>query len=174
MTNDVKVLITEINGTELEYHEEYPLTAENISFDNTGNGPISDDVQNAIGEVYDIAAPLVVPINLIYNGSLSNNEFIGYSNLIPGDDTPVISPITGNFVGFTFSNNRASADFALEFRKNTTGGGAFFTWSVNNTQTADVTLGSPESFNAGDQIYIKYIDEGNNARDVAIVLKFKS
>ena len=148
--------------------------AQSIPFDNDTNGFISEDVQEAIEEVEALASPLRVPINLVYNGTLSNGDFIGYSNLLPGDATPVIVPITGSFVEFTWSNNTASADFALEFRRNTTVGTPFFTWSVDNTQTAAVVLPTPEPFTIGDEIYVKYVDEGTNARDAAIVLLFKS
>ena len=63
-----------------------------------GNGFISTNTQEAIEELLNIAAPLRVPISLIYNGTLSNGNFIGYSNLLPGDATPIIIPITGFFV----------------------------------------------------------------------------
>ena len=148
--------------------------AESVPFDNEGNGFDSDNVQDAIEEVDSEINPLRVPINLIYNGTLSNGDFIGYSNLLPGDETPIIIPITGSFVEFTWSNKNANADFALEFRLNSTVGTPFFTWSVDNTQTAAVVLPTPESVTIGDEIYVKYIDEGTNAQDAAIVLLFKS
>ena len=158
----------------MSFRHSIKEVADSVPFDNDTNGFTSENVQEAIEEVQDIASPLRVPISLIYNGTLSNGDFIGYSNLLPGDNTPIIVPITGSFVEFTWSNNNASADFALEFRINTTGGAAFFTWSVDNTQTAAVVLPVPESFSIGDEIYVKYIDEGTNARDAAIVLLFKS
>lgn len=154
--------------------DSYMQVASSTPFDNDTNGFTADDTQSAIEELLDLAAPLRVPISLVYNGTLSNGDWIGYSNLLPGDATPVISPITGAFVGFTFSNNDASADFALEFRKNTTGGTPFFTWSVDNTQSAAITLPTPQTFAAGDQIFVKYVDEGSNARDAVVVLLFKS
>jgi hypothetical protein len=154
--------------------DEINQVAESVPFDNDSNGFVADDTQAAIEEVKSIASPLRVPINLVYNGTVSNGDFIGYSNLLPGDSTPIVIPITGTFVEFTFSNNNSSADFALEFRKNTTGGAAFFTWSTDNTQTAAILLPSPEPFSIGDEIYVKYIDEGTNARDAAIVLLLKS
>jgi len=138
------------------------------------NGFIAKDTQTAIEEVRSIANPLIVPINLIYNGTLSNGNFIGYNNLLPGDLTPIIVPISGTFTGFTWSNRDADSDFDLEFRKNTTGGSPFFTWSVTNTKTADVNLGTPETITAGDTFYVKYVDQGSNATDASIVLKFKA
>ncbi len=153
----------------------YPDRADSIFFDDSASTSVEgDDVQEALESIDELVSPLVVPITLAYNGSLSNNEFIGYTNLIPGDDTPIISPITGLFTGFTWSNRNSNADFALEFRKNTTGGAAFFTWSVDNTQTASVDLVTPEAFTAGDEIYVKYIDEGQNGTDAVIVLRFKA
>lgn len=148
--------------------------AEDTPFNNTTNGFVADNTQTAIEELLSLAAPLRVPIILVHNGTLSNGDFIGYSNLLPGDATPIIAPITGTFVGFTWSNNNNSADFALEFRKNTTGGSPFFTWSVDNTQSASVVLPTPQAFTSGDEIYVKYIDEGTNGQDSVIVLLFKS
>ena len=152
----------------------YPDRADAIYVDDSGLTFDADDIQEAFDNIDAIVAPLVVPIALVYNGTLSDNEFIGYSNLLPGDTTPIISPLTGSFVGFTWSNSRSNADFALEFRKNSTVATPFFTWSVDNTKTADVTLITSENFNAGDEIYVKYIDEGQNAADATIVLKFRN
>lgn len=152
----------------------YPDRADAVSFDDSSFGFDAEDVQEAFQELDFIVAPLVVPISLIYNGTLSNNEFIGYSNLLPGDSTPVISPMSGVWRGFTWSNSKDNCDFALEFRIGSTTATPFFTWSVDNTQTADVNFPVSPSVTAGDEVYIKYIDEGTNAADAAIVLKFKS
>ena len=138
------------------------------------NDFISKDVQLAIEEVRSISDPLIVPINLIYNGTLSNGNWIGYSNLLPGDNTPIIVPISGTFTGFTWSNNDTGPDFALEFSKTSTVTSPFFTWTVVNTQTANVTLPTPQAVTAGEKFFVKYIDQGGNAADAAIVLKFKA
>lgn len=156
--------------TEYGFQQEIPLDASNVWF----NDPIYDNVQDGLTNVGDLVAPLRVPLALVYNGNLSNGDFIGYSNLIPGDATPVLAPITGTFTSFTWSNSSANADFALEFRKNSTTATPFFTWSVDNTQTAAVILPSAESFTAGDSIYVKYIDEGQNAQDAVIILQFRA
>ena len=154
--------------------DTYSQVASSTPFDNDTNGFSSDNVQDAIEEVQDIAAPLRVPIPLVFNGTVSNGNWIGYSNLLPGNTTPIVAPITGSFVGFTWSNQNASADFALTFRKNSTGATPFFTWSVDNTLTASIDLPTPETFTAGDTIFIQYIDEGTNASDATLVLLFKS
>lgn len=151
----------------------YPDRADSVFIDDSGFAFNAEDVQEAFENVDFIIAPLVVPVALVYNGTLSDNEFIGYSNLLPGNTTPVICPLSGSFVGFTWSNSRDNADFALEFRRNSTTATPFFIWSVDNKRTDNINI-TPETFVAGDQIYIKYIDEGQNAADATIVLKFKS
>lgn len=148
--------------------------ASSLPFDNSTNGFVAEDTQAAIEELLLIAAPLIVPIPLIHNGIMSNGDYIGYSNLLPGDNTPVLSPMTGSLVNFTFSNSRSSADFTIEFKRGSTGATPFFSWTVTNTKTASVTLPNPEAFAAGEEIYLKYIDQGTNASDTAIILGFKS
>ncbi len=174
MPDIVKMLIAEKNGTELEFQEEHNYHANNQPFDPSGSPFTTDNTQDAIKEAGSVSAPLVVTIPLILNGSVSNNTWIGYSHLIPGNNTPIISPITGTFVGFTFSNKKSSADFGLEFRLNSTSGSIFYDISVDNTLTADMTLPTPEPVIGGQKMYIQYKDQGANAADMAIILKFKA
>lgn len=169
-----KVAILQKDSTELGYQEELDLDADIVFFDDTGSIFTADNVQDAINGVNDAVAPLVVTVPLIHNGTLSNGNFIGYSNLLPGDSTPIIAPLTGTWTGYTWSNSKDDCDFALEFRKGSTTATPFYTWSVDNTQTADITFPSAESVTAGDEVYIKYIDEGTNAADATIILKFKA
>ena len=165
-----KVLVVEVDGTELEYHEERALDASNIFFDNLDY----DNVQDGLANVGDLVATLVVPISLVYNGSVGNNEFIGYSNLLSGDATPIVSPLQGSFTGFTFSNNRNTADLSLEFRRGSTTATPFFTWTETDAEPQTVTLPTPEPFSLGEEIYIKHINNGTGARDMVVVLLFKA
>lgn len=133
------------------------------------NSGINEAAQNA-----DVA--LNTPrytIVLQHNGNVSNNTFIGYDSLIPGDDTPIVVPVKSELVEYTFSNSRSNADYAIELRKNSTGATPFNTVSVDNTQTF-VEDDINEPFNPGDEVYVKYIDEGTNASDAVILLLFKA
>lgn len=116
----------------------------------------------------------IFPILLQHNGTVSDGYFIGYDSLIPGDDTPVVIPKKSQFTNFTFSNSRSNADYTLIFRKNSTGASAFLSVSKVNTQFFTHQLISPESFVAGDVIYIEYQDDGTNASDVGMTLNFKA
>jgi hypothetical protein len=143
--------------------------------DGTPVSPVfaSDNVRDGIIEAREEALGLPrFTLNLSYNGVIANNTFIGYLNTIPGNTTPVTFPFDCVVEEFTFSNSRTGADYTLEFRKNTTGGAAFFDISKVNTQFfSDITIS--ETFSAGDSIYIKYKDDGRNAKDVVIVLYFR-
>lgn len=159
------------------------VVADSVPFDNNPNGtPVftatdPSTVQEAIeasGEKGQLA--LDTPrytILLQNNGTLSNGTFIGYDSLIPGDSTPVIIPVDSQILEFTFSNSSSDADYTLEFRKNGTAVATFYSVSKVNTQFfTDNTI--DEIFNAGDQIYIKYVDDGNNASDAVIMLTLKA
>lgn len=62
MADNVKVHISEKNGVELEYVEEYALTAVNIPFDETVTGELTaTDVQGAIDEISNTVATSASP-----------------------------------------------------------------------------------------------------------------
>ncbi len=111
---------------------------------------------------------------LQHNGTVGNNTWLGYSSLIPGDDSPVIMPRNCQMTEFTFSNKNSGADYTLEFYKNgMTSSEKFLTIAKTNTQYF-FQNGLTYTFNAGDLIFVKYIDNGNNASDAVAVMYFKS
>lgn len=114
----------------------------------------------------------VIPI--IWNGTVSDGTFYGYSNLLPGDNTPISIVRDSVFKDFSWSNSNSGADFALIFRKNSTTATPFYTTpNQTNKQTLDI-LDVDESFNAGDKIYIEHDDQGGNASDVGMMLFFQN
>lgn len=146
-------------------------TADSTPFDNDTNGFESDNVQEAIEEVLELADAAIYTIPLVYNGTLSGTQFISYSNLTP--DSPIVIPKKSSFVGFTFSNSRTGADYTINLRNNTTTGTPFYTTSKTNTQFFAETLATPEPFEAGDTISVQYADNGTNGSDGVWLLTFK-
>lgn len=156
--------------------------ANETGFDNNPSGtPIFTEstpqtVQEAIeasGEKGQLA--LDTPrysIPLIYNGTVGNNTFIGYSNLVPGDATPVVIPVKSQLLEFSFSNSN-TADFTLELRKGSTVATPFAT-IVRTTTTNFVQTGLTQEFLSGETIFIKYLDTGTNASDAGLILFFKA
>ena len=147
-----------------------------VPFDNSENGFDAETTQEAIEEAKMTATGLPRwTLVLQYNGTISNGDFIGYDSLISGEDTPVIIGAQSYFAEFTFSNSRDNADYALEFYKNGTNpGDLFLTVSKTNVQYFTHELITPEFFNLGDIIYIKYVDQGTNASDVVVVLYMRA
>lgn len=156
---------------------QYPDDANNILFTGTTSGLSSNTAREAIDEAAENAdTALNTPrytLLLQHNGTVSNGTFLGYSSLIPGDAIPVLIPISSDLIEFTFSNQNSNADYTLEFRKGSTVATPFYTVSKVNTQFfVDTTIN--ESFVTGDEIYVKYVDDGNNASDAVMVLFFKA
>ena len=123
----------------------------------------------AFDDVAEAAFAARYTLTFQHNGTVGNGTFYGYSNLLPGDATPVLIPVDSILKGYSFSNRNAGADYTLTFRKNTTVGAGFYTISQTNTQFFTATI-PDESFNAGDQIYIQHGDDGTNTVDAAIVI----
>lgn len=62
MADNTKVKITERNGVELEFDEEYELIAGNVPFDNTvTNELVATDTQGAIDEISNTVATSASP-----------------------------------------------------------------------------------------------------------------
>ena len=150
--------------------------ADDVFFDNSDSDFTSSNAEDAIKEAGTLAdAALNTPrysIVLQHNSTVSNNTFLGYDSLIPGDSTPIVIPIKSILTEYAFSNQRSSADFTIELRKNSTSAAPFDSESRTNSKTY-VKSGLNQSFNIGDTVFIKYIDQGTNASDVVILLLFK-
>ena len=170
IVNDGNGDLTSAIGLEYMLGPESAFGQRFLSDPDRINGFSAKDTQEAIEEAKNTGAAAIFPIQIVYNGNLSGDTFLSYSNLTP--NTPMIVPVNANFVGFTFSNARTNNDFGLDFRNNTNAGAAFYNISVDNTQSLSQILPSPEAFTAGDFISVEYLDEGGNSNDVVITLFF--
>lgn len=61
MADNVKVNISEKNGVDLEFVEEYELKAENIPYNNTDSGLIATDVKSGLDEISNTVATSASP-----------------------------------------------------------------------------------------------------------------
>lgn len=147
--------------------------AESIPFDNDTNDFVADEVQGAIEEARETAAGFPrAGLALVQNGTMSNNDLISYSHLTP--NTPIVFPVNTQLNEVTFSNNRTSVECDIEIWRGEVGVGTLLiTLNVNTgagrTELFDLNSGN-FTFIAGEQIQLRYIDQGTNARDMVIVL----
>ena len=146
--------------------------AEEIPFEDAGF--TSDNTQDAIIEAKQNAEGFPrAGIPLIYNGTLSNNDLVSYSNLTP--TVPIVFPVNTKLNELTFANHRNSVECDLEIWDGGVSSGTLIktvnvsTGAGVNYQSFDLNVDNL-TFSAGDFIQIRYIDQGTNARDLAVTL----
>lgn len=171
MVDQTKVLIVEKNGTELDAHEEMAFLPENMPF--STDGFTSDNVKSAVEEVktYSQGFPRA-GIVLVFNGTVGNNDWISFSSLTP--DTPIVFAVKTKLEEFSWSNNVSNngRSFDLEFYKNgITSNDLIYTYSVRDSENSyGYASGLEYTFNPGDYLRIKYVDQGLNCSDMNITL----
>ena len=115
-----------------------------------------------------------IPVTLLWNGAMSDGTWVTYSNLTP--NSPIVVPKNSLLRIATWSNSDTNISFDLTFRKNSKTATIFHTEEIRNSVDnygiiTDSSLN--ETFNAGGVLWIQYIDQGTNAKDLAVVLGFE-
>ncbi len=103
------------------------------------------------------------------NGTMGNGDFIRYTALSTNYDLMI--PMDSIIEIVTFSNNKSSADFDIKFYKN----GTEITADLKEVRSSkNGTLeGFSGSFLKGDSLWMKYVDKGQNATDLNLVVWLK-
>lgn len=147
-------------------------------FDNTvTNWPINPNAQEAIEYARSNAIATVrFCIVTVFNGTMSNNQWCGYSELLPGDSVPIVVPLSCRLKELAVSYNGASVDGRFDLYKNGTAAGDIIdssTFTFANQANRKVFTGINYTFVSGDQIRMRWVDLGDNPSDVAIVYYFE-
>ncbi len=154
--------------------------AQQTPFDNSSNGFIATEVQTAIEEAKLTGGTQRFSITFINNGTLTNNQRVGYSDALP--TTPVIIPKNAILKEITFANSGTNADARFDIYRRPTplasatpGGTAVLLqqWTITNSLTG-LLSGLNFSFSAGQEILIVFIDTGDNPTDTAMMLFFQA
>lgn len=147
--------------------------AASVPFDTSNNDfpPEIDDTQAAIEYAKQNAEGFPrAGISLVMNGTMSDGDWVTYSNLTP--NRKIIFPVETKLNELTWDNDSTNVSFDLEIYKNGTApANLVYTYEVrNNLDGFDYLQNIDLSFAAGDWIRIKYIDQGTNARDFVLTL----
>lgn len=140
--------------------------------DNNDFPPSVEEVQTAIEYAKQNAEGFPrAGIPLIFNGTITNNDWISYSNLTPSVPIPWAVKTKINELTWANSETRDNRSFDLQIFK-----------LVGSVQTLVKTLevrNSPEhfgywenidvTFNPGEAMRIRYIDKGKNCADLCLV-----
>jgi len=148
--------------------------ASSLPFTDDSGVFTSKNTKDAIFEALNTSVSLPrFPVILVMNGTVSNGDWITYSNLTPS--ASIIIPTKCELRELTWSNRNSSVEFDLEFYKNGRATTAYETREVRSgSATNGQFTGLDDSFDALDTLDIKYIDQGSNASDLVLVIFFQT
>ena len=155
--------------------------AEDIFFDNSSNDFTSTNVQDAIEESYNsaIAKPRF-SIVTAFNGTTGNNDWLGYNELIPGDQVPIRIPMNCKLKEITFAYRdtligSASVDGEFRLYKNGLSNptNVVHTETFSNQNNGKIVSGLNISFSSNDVMVGRWTDLGSNPNDMAIAYFFQ-
>lgn len=152
-------------------------TALNNLFSNSGNGFIATNVQDAIVEARDTAVGKArFAMVFVHNGTVGNNTWLGFSELVPSNTTPLVVPVNCKLNELAMSFNGANVDGVLRIFKNGTANPANVIYSntFTNQSTLKLMTGLNLSLVAGDLLRAQWADAGDNPNDVALQWFFQA
>lgn len=151
--------------------DEFIQVAYSVPFDNATNGFSSSDTQSAIEEAKQNAEGFPrAGVRSTYNGTISANQWLGPSELLP--NTPlIVFPVSTKLNEITWSNQTTNVAFRIQFRLNSRTGTIFYTLTVTSPNSGfGYVSGLNFTFSPGDTIHAQYLDDGTNASDVDLIL----
>ncbi len=155
--------------------------AINQVFNNSSNGFVAVNTQTAIEESKASAVAKVrFTIVTIFNGTIGNNNWLGYSELVPGNQVPIRIPLGCKIkeITFAYKNTLLASDYVdgkFKLFKNgfTDPTNVIHTEQFTNQLGGKNITGLNLTLAANDFIVGKWIDEGDNPSDMAIVYFFE-
>jgi hypothetical protein len=145
--------------------------ASSVPFDNETNSFVATDVQTAIEEAKQNAEGFPRAGLLgTYNGTVSNNQWLGPNELLP--NTPFcVFPVKTKLNEITWANQTTNVQFRIQFRTVSKTGTIFHTLTVTSTNPGyGYVSGLSYTFNPGDIVYAQYLDDGTNCSDMSLTL----
>lgn len=152
-------------------------TALNNIFSNSGNGFVATNVQAAIEEARDSAVGKArFGMAFVHNGSVGNNTWLGFSELVPSNTTPLIVPVNCKLTELAFSFAGANVDGVLLIYKNGIVNplNVIYSNTFTNQTSFKLMSGLNLTLNAGDQLRAQWQDTGDNPNDVALQWFFQA
>lgn len=148
--------------------------SEQTPFDNSTNGFTAEDVQAAIEEARDTAPGKArATVQLISNGGVLDNEWVGYSELLPCNTTPIPVPWNSTIEEITYSFDRNSVDGNFELYKNGfDASDIVYTFNFSNAAGPVIDDTISLAFSAGDFLCGRWDDNGQNPRDLGVGIFF--
>lgn len=141
-------------------------------FDNSSNGFAANQVQSAIEEARANPAARV-SIVTAFNGTVGNNQWLGYNELLPGNLTPIRLPWACKMQEISLSFKGAAVDGRFEIYKNGfLAGNLIYSNTMTNQNGGKLITGLTLQFAANDYFSGKWVDLGDNPSDMAVTYFF--
>lgn len=145
--------------------------AKSVPFDNVSNGFVATDTQTAIEEAKQNSEGFPrAAIRGVYNSTISNNQWLGPTELLPNSAFCVF-PVNTKINEITWANATTNVQFRIQFRTVSKTGTIFYTLTVTSTNPGyGYVDGLNFTFPAGTTVWAQYLDDGTNASDMALDL----
>lgn len=180
-SNDLSIA----EGLELVQRFQFD-SSEKITFNNANNNFTATNVQTAIEEAKNTSiSKSRFTIVTCFNGAVGNNQWLGYNEVLPGNQVPIRIAVKCNLreisLSYTQSNilgiptSGEQVDGQLKIFKNglTDPTNVVSTTTLVDEAGGKIITGLNIPLNSGDYIVGKWIDTGNNPSDMAVVYYFE-
>lgn len=163
------------------------LISKNILFNNLTNGFSATEAQSAIEESKNQSlGKSRFTIVCTFNSTVGNNNWLGYNELLPGNQVPIRLALKCRLREISFSYNQNSilgiplsgenVDGQFQLYKNglTDPTNVVYTETFTNQPGGKIVAGLSLDFAANDFMIGKWIDTGDNPSDMAITYYFEA
>lgn len=150
------------------------------------NGFVAQDTQTAIEEAKASAISTSrFVITTFFNGTIGNNNWLGFSEVLPGNQVPIRLPVKCRLKEIQFSYAQSSllgpplngekVDGRYDLYKNGLTSPTNVVWqgSFTNQPAGKYFTNVNVDFNAGDWFVGRWVDLGDNPADMAITYFFE-
>lgn len=150
--------------------------AAGIPFNNSANGFSSNQVQPAIEEARNTAVGKArYSMVFVHNSTVGGNNWLGFSELVPSNTTPMVIPVNSKMTELAFSFAGSNIDGQMKIFKNGTAvGNVVHTMTLTNANTYQLDSGLSVSLNAGDLLRAQWTDTGDNPNDACLQFFFQT
>lgn len=150
--------------------------AAGIPFNNSSNGFSANQVQPAIEEARNTAVGKArYAMVFVHNSTVGNNNWLGFSELVPSNTTPLVVPVGSKLseLAFSFAGSNVSGYMKI-YKNGTDAGNVVYTMTLTNDNVYKLATNVNVTLVSGDLLRAQWIDTGNNPNDACLQFFFQT
>lgn len=168
VTPRYKILITEIDGSELDYQEELSLDSDKVYFSDAAY--TADNVFDAIKETSTKGGQARFSLLFGYQGNSNNGRWLELFKNVASNSTPYIVAESSQLISLAISNGASSSGATFTIYRN---GNSIATLSIGTgtgaNNTGYVILPTPIALAMGDELSVQQTSAPSTTDPVFIV-----